>query len=325
MSQGLPNLGNTCYVNTTLQCMFNNRMFKRIVLDKMGSKIKSPLGKSLYVVLAKYDTGDLSLELFTDCFEVWKDELKGLMNMDEQNDMQEFFLGLQNKLVEFEGVSAEKQLAATDQRLAKCGAFNKVDRFFLNLEKSWWRDNKKSWSPLVPIFTGQLVSQIKCVACGYMVQNPELFSNIDVDIKGSNGDLVKLIADFFEIDHVDEWKCDKCSGIGGNRVTKITRLPNTLVITLKRFDALGNKKRENVTIPHEITLPDNIHVFDGSRRYALYAMGCHQGNQHGGHYYAAVKNDEDDSWTVLNDELVRPNASRLVAGHEPYMLFYEAA
>jgi ubiquitin C-terminal hydrolase len=310
---GLPNFGNTCYINTLFQCLFNCAGFK-------FRKPKSEFGSAFYSIKKRYEKGTLTAEQFHGFFLVLKAELKNLMDLDDQNDMQEMYLAFVNKLLELEGRPADEQLVLA-QGLLK-SSFDREDIFFAHCEVAWWRDHVKAWCSMAPIFNGQVVSQIKCSLCNYIVQNPELFCNIDVDIE-TGVSLPDLIGEFYALHPVNEWKCDKCGNVScGGRVLKITRTPRILVITLKRFDAQGNKKRDLINIPHKLTLPYETHVFDKPLKFTLSAIGCHQGNQYGGHYYAAVA--DESSWTVVNDESVELNAARRVAGHEPYMLFYES-
>ena len=323
---GLPNFGNTCYINTVVQCLFNNPCFKLV-----GSRLKSPLAKVLCAIMRQYKSrGVVDLDLFYSWFKVCKCELEKLMDVREQNDIQEFFLAIINKLIEQEGDSAQEQheKAKAFASLTKSKSNkkrNKDDCFFADVEEAWWRDNNKAWSSLVPVFTGQNVSQIKCASCGYFVQNAELFTNIDVDIGGESDDIVDMLSNFFAIDHVDGWKCDKCnSEQGGNHCVKITRMPKTLTITLKRFDPLtGEKKNDAITIPKRFELPSETHVFSDDLTFTLFAIGCHQGNQFGGHYYAALLDIESDKWYIADDEAIAEMTDKnCMAGNEPYMLFY---
>ena len=319
---GLPNLGNTCYINTLLQCLFNNPHFKHV-------KKTSTLGKALCPVYDQYRKKDrVDTRLYTEFFQQCRKELAGLMDVAEQNDMQEFYFALVTRLIEGQGAEvgageAEARLKLAESRVA---TFQKgrdaEDLFFAKLDVAWWRDNKKTWSALVPAFTGQLVGQIKCAGCSYILQNPELFTNIDVDMTA--GDLSASFAAFFAADSIDGWKCDRCGYVSGaNRCIRLTRMPKTLVITLKRFDPLtGAKKNCSVTIPKVLTLPDETHVFDKEVTYRLFAIGCHKGNQFGGHYYAVLQDRDSGAWYKVDDDVVFEMRGNDMAGNEPYMLFY---
>lgn len=317
---GLPNFGNTCYINATLQCIFNLPNFKI-------TKPKSTLGQALMNLRAQYKRGTLSNIDVHFFFQICRNELQ--MDFSQQNDMQEFYLALMNKMIEKEGRDTAEKLESAIANEKACRG-NIDQHFYAKCKVAWWKDFKNTWSPFVNVLTGQVVSQTKCPMCGYIVHNPELFINVDVDTKckaesnpSNPSDLHDLLKQFYGIENVEGWKCDKCQVMcGAGRILKITHLPKVLVITLKRFDAHGNKKHDRVIIPHTLTIPEDAHVFDRAQRYKLYAMGCHQGNQYGGHYYAVVMTGNDDECTIINDNVITKNAAAKVAGHEPYMLFY---
>lgn len=314
---GLPNFGNTCYVNTTIQCIFSLPCFKL-------SKPISELGCAFKRLRARYKTGHVSVDDMHDFLKMCKSEL--CLNLDVQNDMQEFYLILVNKLIEKEGRDASENIALAEAHLKTCSVH---ERFLAKCRVAWWRDLKSTWSSMIPVLNGQVVSQTKCPLCGYIVHNPELFMNIDVDLCS---DLIDAIKKFYSLDIVEDWKCDKCQvTCGAGRILKITNFPKILVITLKRFDDMGNKKKDHVRIPRVLTMPEDTHVFENPQTYKLRAMGCHQGCQYGGHYYAAIMSDAADvnasepreHVTIVNDEIVSRHAGHaLHASHEPYMLFY---
>jgi ubiquitin C-terminal hydrolase len=322
-------------MNTVMQCLVHNPFLRNTLKSQLS---EFGLARQFADYIKHYESNTLTPARQYMFFNLCKVDLTKTLNMEYQNDMQEFYLAFFNKMCEQEGNIAlgNENTSRAERRLQN--AETSDDKFFAKMDLSWWQDNKKTYSDLVPIFSGQFVSQIKCAnkQCQEVCHNSEVFSNIDLDLTNSNmsNNLEDLIAAFFAPESIECWKCDKCKKQGGIKVVKIIRKPKTLVLTLKRFDGFSsNKKCNAVTVPYTLTLPDNIHVFNEQVDYKLYAMGCHQGNQNGGHYYAVCLNEHNEhTWNVINDTFIKELGARSTANgknngisisaEEPYMFFY---
>ena len=331
---GLLNFGNTCYMNTTMQCLVHNPYLRHVL--KNIKTTPGGLAQHLQEYVQLYETNTLSPAMQYNMLNKCTLDLGQLLDMRVQNDMQEFYFCFYNKMCEQEGTDCINNIQEAKNKLANASAnaasasASAADRFYANMDVHWWQDHKTAYSRFIPIFTGQLVSQCKCEKCNHICQNPEVFTNIDLDLSNASNasnasasNLEDLFEAFFANEHVDEWKCDKCNNQGGNKMLKITRFPKTLVLTLKRFSHTSHHKKTNgVTVPYTLTIPSSAHVYAEQVEYTLYAMGCHQGNQNGGHYYAACK-DIDNTWNLINDNsITKLSTNNGISKDEPYMFFY---
>ena len=141
-----------------------------------------------------------------------------------------------------------------------------------------------------------------------------------------NADLQNLVNNFFAPERLDGrssdgHKCDRCHERGGStKAIAITRAPETLLLSLKRFstDAGGSasKIRTVVRMPDLLTLPDA-----GRTSYTLSAFIAHKGETvRKGHYTAVVK-DEKGGYTTCSDSWVGSDVVEDPLS-TPYMYFY---
>jgi len=292
-------------MNTAFQCLLHNKGFMRYTRSipdeprNLVSCFKNV--KSEQKVMVEQCVADLGK----------------LFDFREENDLQEFYLACVNKMCDQigTGTASASKIAEYEDKVAK--SKSKHDRFYASLDLKWWQDNKKSYSQLIPIFNGQVVVQTKCNKCGYFCQNVEMFMTIDLGMMQECSSLDKMLDKYFESEQLTVWKCDRCNLSDATKMQQISRLPRTLTISLKRFNG-----KHPVDIPEVITLPESSHAMDQVCTYRLFAIGCHQGDQTGGHYYAVCK-ASNSSWNILNDRHVLPVSDIHRHTGDAYMLFYE--
>ena len=102
------------------------------------------------------------------------------------------------------------------------------------------------------------------------------------------------------------------------RQYKLKKLPNILILSLKRFQLLENniyKLNEMITY--------SLYNFELlNRKYDLYGVINHNGTFNSGHYNAIVK--VKDEWIMCDDEKVYPIEEKKVINKNAYILFYVA-
>ncbi|KAG0352314.1 Ubiquitin carboxyl-terminal hydrolase 33 [Podila minutissima] len=134
-----------------------------------------------------------------------------------------------------------------------------------------------------------------------------------------------------ELTGEDRYRCTQCDALNDCRKTfKITQLPETLCIHLKRFryDSYSSKINTYVQFPMEdldmlpfLKSTDQAELQNS--KYDLYAMVRHRGVFGGGHYIGYAKHDLDGSWYEYDDTYVTRKASADIAKMEAYILFYK--
>ena len=106
------------------------------------------------------------------------------------------------------------------------------------------------------------------------------------------------------------------------RRTFLWRLPQILIVQLKRFVNRFVKNESTVKIATELDLSNYCLSRDNQNAmYNLFAVGNHEGTLQFGHYYADCKNSVGQ-WHRFNDAQVNPLNIQHLNGKTAYMLFY---
>ncbi|XP_076457355.1 ubiquitin carboxyl-terminal hydrolase 2-like [Babylonia areolata] len=333
---GLRNLGNTCFMNSVLQCLSNTKpllewcMKDSYLMDinTTTSSMKGALIKA-FVTLMKSLWKESSQESYVspNSFKTQIQKFAPRFMGYSQQDSQEFLRYL------LEGIHEDvnrvtvkpKPVVLDDNRLE-----NKSDP---DKAKEYWnvyltRDN----SHIVDIFVGQLKSELKFDECGHRSVTFDPFWDLSLPIPKVTSDLtldacLRLFMKEEEMEAEERPMCSKCKARRScTKSFSIQRFPQILVIHLKRFsqERYGRKLTSMVDFPVKgLNLSD--YSSDGAQKvtYDLYAVSEHSGGVHSGHYTAICKNPYSGDWNTFNDTQVSPARSNQAVSSEAYVLFYE--
>ena len=265
-STGLVNLGNSCYLNSVVQCLtaapdltsffvpsitYNDTdSYKQHinVNNKLGTQGKLTMGfVELILNMLKNDGKLFSPSKFK--------QIAGALSPGgqfatyDQQDCVEFldFLldGLHEDLNQF-AVSDPKE----KQRIMELTPEQEHAREVLPVRLAstieWERYLKLNFSIIVDKFQGQYLSQLKCLECKFTSTSYNAFSILSLPIpeklgRGSNQTVTlnDCLEEFITTELLDEdnkWHCPRCKKL--TKSTKriaITRLPQILILNFKRF------------------------------------------------------------------------------------------
>lgn len=123
----------------------------------------------------------------------------------------------------------------------------------------------------------------------------------------------------------DMWRCKICKDfVQANKTIQIWKLPEVLIIQLKRFqfhDRFGGKVNTFVNYPIDnLDLSKFIPPNEKNKEYELFAVSNHIGGLGGGHYVAHAK--VDNQWYKFNDNFVSKVDSSQICTSDAYILFY---
>lgn len=340
---GLANVGETCYLNTLLQCLRACDEFRNLILKSNDSN-KCPIAnalRELFELMEKHaGIGVVSPRGFV--HEVSK--AFTFLDVRSQNDVHEMFMLLVAKLAEELHVFYKDNNAYANLIVPKKSRFTKVTisplikaafkKLGRKCDDAWTQAFAKECSPLTDLIHGQLLAQIICGHCKYIHHNYQPFSVWEIQVidkgVGQRPTLEECFLASLESESLHDWKCSKCmTTTVSQKIIKIWRLPQVLVICLKRFKQ--GPRGNLIKINTEVDIPLDVQLFpmangphDTGVHYTLRASAIHMGDIQFGHYHALA--NTPSSWTVINDGSVCAlgNNNDLKDGvKDGYMLFYE--
>ncbi|XP_059691242.1 ubiquitin carboxyl-terminal hydrolase 42-like [Gavia stellata] len=298
---GLYNLGNTCFLNSILQCLTYTPPLANYLLSHEHSQSCAEQGFCMMCTMEAHIEEVLSCS--GSAIEPTA-VVKELPRIGEH-----FQLGTQEDAHEF-----------------FCYAVDAMQRACLSRSSDW--DTFSQTSTLIHhVFGGFLRSRVTCLSCKAISDTYEAFLNIPLDIKAASS-VTEALEDFVRPEQLDAengYKCSKCEQLAtaSKRLT-IHHSSNILTVCLKRFDAFSGRKISKVVrYPEYLDLGAYMSQAAGEPLlYSLYAVVVHAGSRcHKGHYYCFVK-ASDGQWYDMDDDSVRLCDIKTVLCQRAYLLFY---
>ena len=311
---GLKNISNTCYLNSVIQILFMIPEFRFLILSLNDGRaqIKGDLlddDNMLHQLQKLFTNLLLTSEPFfapKDFYLSLRDTNNNLFaNLNGQKDSQEFFLYLCDKLETLIKPITEQQFLVNN------------------------------------CFGGKICHLSKCSNCNNVNKNYEDFKTLSLEVQGINS-LEESLNNFIANEKIEDYNCSNCNNrVILNRESKISQLPNYLVIHLKRLVRnMENDKLEKINSRFEFPLILNMEkYFDKEQEnkeikyeYNLKGVNVHMGNTDDGHFISIIKGEKDEKWYEFNDTLIQEfdinNLEEEVFGGKDkyktaYLLFYE--
>ncbi|KAI0082365.1 cysteine proteinase [Panus rudis PR-1116 ss-1] len=303
MGCGLNNIGNTCFLNSALQCMLHtppllHMLLRHNVEEPCRAKKKKTFCMSCEMKILMNDCYANGRRLTTPY--VITNNLSHIakhMRRGRQEDSHEFLRYAIDAL----------------QRSCLLGYPPKLDH---KLQETTW---------VHKIFGGRLRSRVSCLSCGYNSDTFDSMLDLSVDIYGMHS-LQEALRKFVAVDHLkgsDKYKCEKCKKhVNADKRFTVHEAPLVLNVHLKRFSPMGRKLGQPIRYEETLSLKPVMSEGQFGPTYNLYGVICHAGGgPNSGHYYAFVKNAQG-RWFEMNDESVTPQYGAPTGLKNAYILFY---
>ncbi|XP_042508101.1 ubiquitin carboxyl-terminal hydrolase 23 [Macadamia integrifolia] len=179
------------------------------------------------------------------------------------------------------------------------------------------------------IFGGRLRSQVKCMQCSYSSNTFDPFLDLSLEIVKADS-LLKALRHFTAMEQLDggerQYQCQRCKQkVRAYKQLTVHKAPYVLTIHLKRFGSHipGQKIDKKVQFGPTLDLKPFVSGnYEGELKYTLYGVLVHAGwSTHSGHYYCFVRTSSG-MWYSLDDNRVVQVSERTVLEQKAYMLFY---
>ena len=318
---GLNNLGNTCFMNSIIQCLNNTVPLLKYMFSEDFNESTNPL----------CDGHELVSELKLTMRNLWNKnnvyspvnffrELQSLSikkNRIEftgfgQNDSQEFLQFILEILHEVMSTEINIEIEGS--------ANNDFDTLMLEAYKSYKVFFENDYSQIIEIFYGQYFTNLEIITEDKHEKNNsfEPFNMISLDMTDGAETLYNCLDNFTKSEIIIDDETQKIK-----KQVFFWDLPDILIIFLKRYDNNLDKITKKIDFPLEnLDMSPYIKGYEKDKyKYNLYAVSNHSGGMGGGHYWSYVKNI-DNNWYKFNDNVVSTITKENIVSETAYCLFY---
>jgi ubiquitin carboxyl-terminal hydrolase 36/42 len=283
---GLVNLGNTCFMNTSIQCLGHIDSLRNFIVTNNFNETTQKCCyqlKRLLIGLWENNCTVNPISFHKTIKEIAKKEKVNInFTKNIQNDIQEFIIFV---------------IEVIEKELGESNTFIK--------------DN----------FYGELITYIKDVnpPKKLLSQTKQSFCVLPLPVYASNKiqGCLDLYMNEEKLEGDNKWYNEKTKEFqDALKSYGIVSFPRELIISFNRFRNNGLKINNNIEFPDILELKS---ATGKVKKYELKSIGNHSGNLFGGHYFAHVKHGKE--WVIYNDTGVQQLNSDYKT-NQSYVLFY---
>ncbi|XP_013774560.2 ubiquitin carboxyl-terminal hydrolase 36-like isoform X2 [Limulus polyphemus] len=304
---GLVNLGNTCFMNTVIQCLtYCPPLANYLLHDNDHVSECKIVGFCMMCELQKHMAWTLDRP---------GEVVKPLYIYQKLKSIAKHFqFGRQEDAHEF--------LCYVVDNLWRASLFNIDGNVKLD-------SSSKENTVVNHIFGGYYRSQVLCLHCRERSNTYDHFMDIIVDIKNIHS-LEKALEKFVQpelLQNDNAYRCPKCKmKVSAQKRFTVHRAPNVATFQFRRFhynQMLGGKITKHVIYPEKLNLRPYMSDTKGVPViYRLNAVLVHMGSScNSGHYFCYVRNS-NGLWYIMDDARVQQVSLNQVLNQQAYVLFY---
>lgn len=343
---GLQNLGNTCFMNSVIQCLaYAPSFIAYFCSDNYYAHINfnSQYGSKGELAI---EFGALVEKLNSHRFRYieprsFRDSITKHIGFagNEQQDSHEFMMMLFDKLHHDLNIHAKDK--HRQNGIAAVNGSSNNDDCNINIPRAtigyqfWKKHLELNKSIISDLFEGIFMSTLTCNFCKGQSNTFEVFNCLSLPIPSeSRCQLRDCLSHFSNPEKIEAaWECPRCKQKReAEKKIVICKLPKILIIHLKRFSLDGRwRQKLQTTVDFPLSdlsvdctnvLPQSAYGSPTSKcTYNLYAVVNHYGHLDGGHYTAFCKL-ENHRWYSFDDSNVSEMRDTEVCSQAAYILFY---
>ena len=340
---GLNNIGATCYMNASLQCLSNTKELTEYFLKNYKEKDKNIqiMSHEYHRVLRHlWDENSKEKAYSPNSFKDVLSKENSLFAGIAANDSKDFINFLIERLhQELNEVNKDNNRSDTWMQINQANETEVLKVFLQDFTTTFN-------SPISKLFYGISETKSQCQGCSIIKYNFQVYSFLEFplqqvnqfyfnngkrplftnDGKNPDVDLYECFEYNRKIDLMtgdNQMYCNICNKqCNSTYVTSLYSGPNYLILHLNR--GRGAVYECKVIFPERLYLFNYITFRQGVTAYELYAVICHLGpSSMSGHFVAYCKNIIDNQWYLYNDGIVMIcTRSQQYTDGMPYILFY---
>lgn len=299
----LINLGNTCAINSTIQSIYACNIPINIFNKPPPNSFAKAMFDLLHIVKINDDKIVRPTNFIKKLYSIFTN-----FQEHQQLDAQELWTYICNQV--FKETAITVNLSKTFTNNIHKQAFIQTNKHNNNLT-SCWND----------IFQGIIINISICQECGHKTYIFEPFFSLSLN---NVNNTVNMFKEFFNTYITECLACDNCEkDTKRERMTKFYKLPQFLVISINRYNNLGQKISDPIDINQSIKL-SNFALIYNKNDISLDLISCinHYGDVDNGHYncFNFVDKKIIDDTTYINID--NPNKV-LKQNRQAYIVIYK--
>ncbi|KAL6441917.1 hypothetical protein ACFW04_002356 [Cataglyphis niger] len=306
---GMYNIGNTCYLNSTLQALFHIPALVNWLLSDPhhNSKMEQNDGNGECLTCAMAKTLQFT-------------------HQKSGGAIKPFYIFNKLKLICRTMVPGQQEDAHEFLRYLLEG----MERAYLNRHKATKLDSySKETTPINQIFGGYIRTEVKCLQCQHVSTTFQHFQDLLVDIRKANT-LDEALNSYFSREQLDnnDYKCEACKRrVPATKQFTLERPPKVLCVQLKRFSVLGGKISRHIGFKQTIDMGPYLWREPGESpkqlTYKLMSMVTHMGPSVNCGHYTAIAQVSSGQYYSFDDCCVRPINLNNVLNTNAYIMIFE--
>uniref|UniRef100_A0A8D2QID4 Ubiquitin carboxyl-terminal hydrolase n=1 Tax=Zonotrichia albicollis TaxID=44394 RepID=A0A8D2QID4_ZONAL len=299
---GLSNLGNTCFLNSALQCLTYTPPLTNYLLSREHGRTCAHGSFCMMCTMQNH-----TIQAFANSGNAIKPlsiirDLKKIshnLRFGRQEDAHEFL-----------------RYTIDAMQKACLNGYTKLDR------------QTQATTLVHQIFGGYLRSRVKCLECKTVSDTYDPYLDVTLERAANIVRALELFVKPEQLGGDNAYRCSMCrKKVPASKRFTIHRASNVLTISLKRFGSCGpsggRKITKDVGYPEILDIRPYMSEPKGDPiTYGLYAVLVHSGYScNAGHYFCYVK-ASNGQWYRMNDHEVHPSNIKVVLNQQAYVLFY---